>query len=92
MKHGVRDYWSFIEKIQDATDYVQELLIENSRLRRRMADLERQKEELAEELDRLRQMLDRRPPEERLLHHQGGATGVSRLNDALSERFLRLAH
>ena len=56
MKNGARDYWSFVEKIQDATDYVQELLTENSRLRRRMADLERAKEELAEELEQLRRM------------------------------------
>ena len=94
MKHGVRDYWSFIEKIQDATDYVQELLTENSRLRRRMADLERQKEELAEELDRLRQMLDRRRPREERLqrYRQNSAADVSGLHDALSERSLRLAH
>ncbi len=61
MKHGARDYWSFVEKIQDATDYVQGLLTENSRLRRRMTDLEREKEELAQELDQLRQIRPKNP-------------------------------
>ncbi len=59
MKHNARDYWSFVEKIHDATDYVQELLTENRRLRRRMVDLEQEKAELARELAQLSQLLDR---------------------------------
>ncbi len=93
MKHGVRDYWSFVEKIQDATDYVQELLTENSQLRRRMADLERAKEELAEELEQLRQMSAHgRRPDSVLRYPLDAERSASGLRSAFSERSLRLAH
>lgn len=59
MKHDSRDQWSFVGKIQSATDYVQELLTENGRLRRRMADLQKEKEELGRELEQLSRLLDR---------------------------------
>ncbi len=95
MKHGERDYWSFVEKIQDATDYVQELLTENSRLQRRMADLEREKQELAQELDELHQMSRRQPPESRqdsvLRYQPGGEAGVSGRHNAAPAQTLHLA-
>ncbi len=93
MKHGVRDYWAFVEKIQDATDYVQELLTENSQLRRRMVDLERAKEELAAELEQLRQMSAHgRRPDQVLRYPSDAERSASGLHSALSERSLRLAH
>ncbi len=75
MKHGVRDYWAFVEKIQDATDYVQELLTENQRLRARNAELERQKAALAQQLGDLRGLLQRQQCEDPLPHAQPGKNG-----------------
>ncbi len=72
VKQDTRDYWSFVEKIQDATDYVQELLTENNSLRRRMANLEREKLDLAERLGTLRQQLHREHNEDPLLRYQLG--------------------
>ena len=37
--HEVKDYWSFVEKIQDATDYVQEVLVEKARLEKTVGKL-----------------------------------------------------
>ncbi len=93
MRNGTRDYWSFVEKIQDASDYVQELLTENSRLRRRMADLQTAKEELAKELEQLRQMSAHgRRPDQVLRYPSDAERSASGLHSALSERSLRLAH
>ncbi len=75
MKQDTRDYWSFVEKIQDATDYVQQLLTENDSLRHRMASLEREKKDLAEKLGTLRQLLHRERPEDPLLRYQLGQDG-----------------
>ncbi len=63
MKQDATDYWSFVEKIQEATDYVQELLSENDSLRHRMASLEREKKDLAEKLGTLRVLIHRERPE-----------------------------
>ena len=72
MTRDPRDYWSFVEKIQDATDYVQEVLAENENLRRRMAGLEREKQDLAEKLGTLRRLLHRERPEDPQLRDQLG--------------------
>ncbi len=77
MNKDSRDYWSFVEKIQDATDYVQELLTENDTLRRRMASLEQEKKDLAERLGTLRGLIHRERPEDPLLHYQLGREGAN---------------
>ena len=43
MERRVTDYWAFIERIHDLTEYVQELLRKNGRLQRRIEDLEKEK-------------------------------------------------
>ena len=50
MEQGVTDYWAFIERIHDLTEYVQELLRKNGRLQRRIEDLEQEKEALAQRI------------------------------------------
>ncbi len=76
MTRDPKDYWSFVEKIQDATDYVQELLRENQTLERRMANLEREKNDLAEKLGTLRQLIHRERAEDPLLRYQLGDDGA----------------
>ncbi len=76
MNKDSRDYWSFVEKIQEATDYVQELLTENGDLRRRMTSLEQEKKDLAEKLGTLRGLIHRERPEDPLLHYQLGREGA----------------
>ncbi len=77
MNKAPTDYWSFVEKIQDATDYVQELLAENQNLQRRMADLENEKKDLARKLGTLRQLIQRERCEDPLLSYQIGPGEVA---------------
>ena len=54
----VKDYWSYLEKIQDATDYVQEVLAENARLERRLAELEEENHTLRAQRSTLRRLFN----------------------------------
>ena len=59
MSDEARDYWSFVEKLQDAMDYVQELLKENESLRRRVEELEKDKTDMAQKLATVRRLVHR---------------------------------
>lgn len=65
-----RDYWSFVEKIQDATDYVQEALVENARLEKRLAELEEDNRTLRAQRATLRRLIPRVREEDELLRYQ----------------------
>ena len=68
--HETRDYWSYLEKIQDATDFVQEVLVKNAKLERRLAEMEEENHTLREQRSTLRRLLRRSQEEDRLLHYQ----------------------
>ena len=62
MENGKADYWAFIEKIHDLTEYVQELLRQNGRLKRRVEELEQEQEDRDEQIASLRQRLKHEDP------------------------------
>ncbi len=57
MEHGKSGYWAFVEKIHDLTEYVQELLRQNGRLKRRVAELEQQQNGRDSQIDPVRRRL-----------------------------------
>ncbi len=68
--NDVRDYRSFVEQIQNATDYVREVLTENARLERRTAELEKENRTLRAQRTTLRQLVKRDQEEDRRLHRE----------------------
>ncbi len=57
MQNCKADYWTFIEKIHDLTEYVQELLRQNGRLKQRLDELEKQREDRDAQISSLRKRL-----------------------------------
>lgn len=63
MNNGSAGYWAFIEKIHDLTEYVQELLRQNGRLKRQLEELEQQQQDRDAQIASLRQRLRREEDE-----------------------------
>ncbi|MCP3961848.1 MAG: hypothetical protein GY719_28735 [bacterium] len=70
MKHRARDYWSFVEKLHDITDYVQELEKENARLQRLLAETEEKNAALVSQRSTLRRLIKRGREDDPVLEHQ----------------------
>lgn len=82
MNNGSAGYWAFIEKIHDLTEYVQELLRQNGRLKRQLEELEQQQQDRDAQIASLRQRLRLRreedaPPEAPSAPSGNGASSES---------------
>ena len=69
-ENDLKDYWSFLERIQDAKDYVHQVMAQNAGLRRRLAELEAENRTLRAQRSTLTRLLRRSREEDQLLQYQ----------------------
>ena len=77
MENASAGYWAFVEKIHDLTEYVQELLRQNGRLKRRVEELEQGQEDRDAQIASLRQRLEDDPAPESAAESGDGACSGS---------------